>query len=197
MAEVVAHIELCNVGDGSGQLDAGGSTADDDEIERRVPAVLDHLALGQLEGEQDAAANLGGVFDGFESRRKRSPIVAAKVGVGSSGGQHQVVVRKLGAAGQGDLPRIGVDAGDLVHEHLGVLLAAQDGADGLCDVGRREDGECDLVKERLEDVMVAAIHQRYVHRQPGKATGCVNAGKAAADDDNAGSVGERLFKRSG
>jgi len=63
VAEVVAHIELCDVGDGSGQLDAGGSAANDDEVERRVPAVLDHLALGQFEGEQDTAANLGGVLD--------------------------------------------------------------------------------------------------------------------------------------
>jgi len=137
VAEVVAHIELGNVGDCPGQLDAGGSAADDHEIERRVPAVLDHLALGQFEGEQDTAANLGGVLDGFKSRRKRSPVIAAEVGVGSSGGQHQVVVRELCAAGQGDLPRIRVDAGDLIHQHLGVLLAAQNCADGLSDVGRR------------------------------------------------------------
>jgi hypothetical protein len=95
------------------------------------------------------------------------------------------------------LPRIGVDASYLIHEHLGVLLAAQDGADGLRDVGWREDRESHLIKERLEGVMVAAIHQGYVHGQAGKATGGVNAGKAAADDDDAGTVSERLFKRSG
>ncbi len=197
VAEVVAHIELGNVGDGSGQLDAGGSAADDDEIERWVPAVLDHLALGQFEGEQHTAANLGGVFDGFESWRKRSPVVAAEVGVGGTGGQHQVVVRELGAAGQGDLPRIRVNADYLVHEHLGVLLVAQNCADGLSDVGRREDREGDLIEERLEGVMVAAVHEGYVHGQAGKASGCMNACKAAADDDYAGTVGERLLKRSG
>ena len=95
VAEVVAHIKLSDVGDGSGQLDAGGSAADDDEIERRVPAVFDHLAFGQFEGQQDTAANFGGVFDGLESRRERNPVVAAKVGVGGSGGQHKVVVGEL------------------------------------------------------------------------------------------------------
>ena len=197
MAEVVAHIKLGDVGDGSGQLDAGGSTADDDEIERRVPAVLDHLALGQFEGEQDAAANLGGVLDGFETGRKRSPIVAAKVGVGGAGGEHQVFVPELCAAGQGDLPRIGVDADYLVHQHLGILLAAQNCTDGLSDVGWREYGEGDLVEERLEGVMIAAIHQGYIHGQAAKATGRVNAGKAAADDDYAETAVERLLKRSG
>jgi hypothetical protein len=45
--------------------------------------------------------------------------------------------------------------------------------------------------------MVAAIHKGYVHGQAGKAAGCVNAGKAAADNDNAETAGERLLKRSG
>jgi hypothetical protein len=66
----------------------------------------------------------------------------------------------------------------------------------LSDVGRREDGEGDLVKERLKGVMVAAIHQGYVHGQAGEAAGCVNTGKSAADDDNAETAGERLLKRS-
>ncbi len=101
VAEVVAHVELGDVADGAGQLDAGGPAADDDEIERRVPAVLDHLALGQLKGQQHPAANLGGVFDGLEAGRERSPLVVAEVGVGGAGGQHQVVVGELRAAGRG------------------------------------------------------------------------------------------------
>jgi hypothetical protein len=95
------------------------------------------------------------------------------------------------------LPRIWVDAGYLIHEHLSVLLASQNGADGLCNVGWRENGEGDLIKERLKSVMVAAIHQGYVHGQAGKTACRVNAGKAAANDDNAGPVGDRLLKWSG
>ena len=56
-------IELGDVADGAGQLDAGGAAADDDEVERRMPAVFLHLALGEFKGEQHAAADFEGVFD--------------------------------------------------------------------------------------------------------------------------------------
>ena len=196
MAEVVAHVELGDVADGAGQLDAGGPAADDDEVERRVPAVLDHLPLGQLEGQQDAAANLDGVFDGFEAGSERRPLVVAEVGVGGAGGEDEVVVRELGAAE----PRVtwraaDVDADDLVHEHLGVLLVAQDGADGLGDVGRREHGQGHLVEERLKDVVVAAVDDRDVDGEPCEAVGGVDAGKAAADNDHAGAAGPEWLSR--
>jgi hypothetical protein len=74
----VAHVELGDVGDGAGEFDAGGAAADDDEVEGWVPAVLDHLALGQFEGEQHAAADFRGVFDGFEAGSERRPLVLAK-----------------------------------------------------------------------------------------------------------------------
>ena len=45
-------------------------------------------------------------------------------------------------------------------------------------------------------MVVAAVNQGYVHRQAGEAAGCVNAGKAAADDDNAKTAGKRQLKRS-
>ena len=159
--------------------------------------MFDHLALCQLEGQQHTAANLGGVLDGLESRRKRRPVVVAKVGVSGPGGQHQVVIRELGAAGQRHTPRRRVDAHYLVHQHLGILLAAQDGADGLGDVGRREHSQRHLVKQRLEGVMVAPIYHGYVHRQTGQSFGRVKAGKASADDHHAGTASLRWFERSG
>ena len=105
----------------------------------------------------------------------------------------QVVVGELGAAGEGDLARVGVDADDLVHEHLGVLLAAQNGADGLGDVRRGEHGEGYLVKQRLKGVVVAAVNYRYVDGEPCKAVSGVDAGKATADDNHAGAAGLEGF----
>jgi len=59
VAEVVAHVELCDIADGSSQL-TPVDRADDDKVEE-VPAVLDHLSLGEFKGEEDAAADLEGV----------------------------------------------------------------------------------------------------------------------------------------
>ena len=44
-----------------------------------------------------------------------------------------------------------------IHQHLGVGLMAQDGADGLGDVGGREHGQRHLVKQRLKRLMIAAV----------------------------------------
>ena len=68
MAEVVAHVELRDVTDGAGQFDAGGPSADDDEVQFRVGAGLYHFPLRQLKGQQDAAADFGGILDGLEAR---------------------------------------------------------------------------------------------------------------------------------
>src|ERR1039458_2451433 len=75
VAEVAAHIELGDIADGAGQFHPCWPAADDHEVERRVPAVLDHLALGQLKREQHAAADLKGVFDGLEAGSKGRPLI--------------------------------------------------------------------------------------------------------------------------
>jgi len=103
----------------------------------------------------------------------------------------------LGAGAKSDLAGRDVDGDDLVHEHLGVGLAAEDGADGLGNVGRRQYGEGNLVKQGLKGVVVAAVDYGDVDRQAGKAPGCVEAGKATADDDHAGTAEQRLLKRFG
>ncbi len=178
VAKVVAHVELRDVADGAGELDAGGAAADDDEVERRVPALLEHLPLGQFEGQQHAAANFDGVFDGLEAGRERLPLIVAEVGVRGAGGENEVVVVEARAAGQRDLPRGGVDADDFVHQHLGVALVAQDGADGLGNVGRRQHGQRHLVEQRLKGVMIAAVDHGDIDGQAREAFGCVQAGKA-------------------
>ena len=70
----MAHVELGDIADGAGKFDTGGAAADDDEVERRMPAMLLHLALGQFEGEQDAAADLDGVFDALQAGSITAPI---------------------------------------------------------------------------------------------------------------------------
>ena len=117
--------------------------------------------------------------------------------MGGAGGKDQVVEGELGAGAEGDLAGGDVDAHNLVHQDLGIPVLAQDGADGLGNVGRREDGEGDLVEERLKGVVVAAVYDGNVYRKVGQSVGGMDAGKAAAYDDDAGAGVERLFKRFG
>ena len=49
------------------------------------------MALSQLKSQQDAAADLKGVFDCFQARGERFPIRVTKVGVGRAGGEYEIV----------------------------------------------------------------------------------------------------------
>ena len=50
----------------------------------------------------------------------------------------------------------------------------------------RERRGCDLIQQRLEDVMVAAIDQRDANVRVAKSAGSRQPAKAAADDDDVG-----------
>jgi hypothetical protein len=63
----------------------------------------------------------------------------------------------------------------------------------LGNVSRGEHGEGHLVEERLKSIVVAAVDYRDVDREPCKAVGGVDAGKAAADDNHAGAAGLERF----
>src|SRR5580698_1309959 len=182
MAKVFGHVEAGDVADGSGELDSGGAAADDDEFERGMAACLLHLALGELKGEEDAATNLGGVFDGLEAGSERSPVFAAEVGVGGTSGHDEIVVFDFGTGLEENALLGDVKAGGLVHEDFDVLVVAEEGADGLGDLCRREDGERNLVEQRLEGVVVLAVDEGDVEREFGELEGCVDSGEASADD---------------
>jgi hypothetical protein len=56
-------------------------------------------------------------------------------------------------------------------------------------VCRGEDGESDLVEERLKRVVITAINDGDVDREMDKTKSRVKAGKACADDDDVGAGG--------
>ena len=64
---------LGELGDGAGHLDAGRAAADDDEGQQARALGGVGLGLGALEGEQDAAAQLGRVVDRLQARARRPP----------------------------------------------------------------------------------------------------------------------------
>ena len=88
--EVASHVKLGDVGDSASEFHAGRAAADDDEAEGRVLAGLEHLAFGELEGEQDAAADVGRILNGFEARSELGPLGVAEVAMGGAGGDDEV-----------------------------------------------------------------------------------------------------------
>ena len=111
----------------------------------------------------------------------------AEVGVARAGGDDQGVVREAKAVPELDDPCVRVDPGGLAQQHGRVALPAEDGAQRLRDVTRRQRAGRHLVEQRLEQVVVAPVNQR--HRDPvaglAQLAGSVQPGEAAADDDDA------------
>ena len=144
------------------------------------------LALGALEGEQDAPANRGGVLERLQAGRERLPFVMAEIGVARAGGEDQRVVGQRCAVIEQHALRRDVDAGRRVASsvvHFGPV--AQQMADRPGDLRGRERRRRDLVEQRLEQMVVAAVDERDRDRRAGKAEGGFQPAKAGADDDDA------------
>ena len=79
-----------------------------------------------------------------------------------------------------------IDARGVRQQHPDVPDAAQDPSDRRGDIAGRQRRRCDLIEQRLEDVMVAAIDQRDANVRVAKSAGSGQAAKAAADDHDVG-----------
>ena len=164
-------------------LDAGRAGADDDEREQAGALGLVVRQLRALEGEQNAAADARGVFDALQARRELRPFVMAEIRMRGAGRDDELIVGDRGG-GRLDLPIGGVDAGDFRHQHGGIALVAQDGADRPGDLGGRERRGRHLIEQRLEAVMVLPVDHRDVDRDAGERRGGREAAEAGADDDD-------------
>jgi hypothetical protein len=83
-----------------------------------------------------------------------------------------------------------VKADGLVHEDLDVAMVAEDGADGLCDFGGRENRKRNLVEQRLKSVVVFAVDECDVDGEMREVSRGVDACESAAENEHALAVGE-------
>ncbi len=182
-----------DLGQRTGQLRAGRSSADHHESQPAPSLGLVRLELRALERHQNAAADLERVFDGLEARRVLAPAVVAEVGVGGAGGDDEEVVVHRAAAGENDATAVHIDALGLRHQHPGVLLPPEDLTDRRPDVDGAEAGRGHLVEQGLEKMVVVAVDQGDSDRRPRQRLGGVEPGEASAQDHHLGSrLGHRL-----
>ena len=163
--EIVLHIELRNVADRPGQLHARRPAANHHKIQRRMPAMLHHLPLGQLKGQQHPPPNLGGVLNRLQPRRKRRPLLIAKVGVrrprSPAPGSRSPTATRSPASTVAPPHRCPPPRPSALRYSAG----AAECPDRLRNVRRRKHRQRHLVKQRLKQVIVAPVEHRHVHRQ--------------------------------
>ncbi len=78
--------------------------------------------------------------------------------------EHEEIVGRGSAAGIEAALRQ-VDAGHLDHAKIEILLAPENGADGLGNLLGLESGGGDLIQQRLKQMVVVAIEQNDVNRR--------------------------------
>ena len=191
MAEVAPQRVAPDLGHGAGHLDAGRAAAHDDEGQIGVAAHGVGLPFGALESQQDAPADLERVLEALEPGGERLPFIVAEVGVARAGGDDEVVVVD-GAPSVKCTWRRSTSMSDTSASSTSVFFdVAQDRADGRGDVARVEPGGGHLVEHRLEQVVIAAVHDRHPHGRVAKCLGRVEPGEAATEDEHVRQLGGR------
>jgi hypothetical protein len=198
--EVLAQRAVRQLGDLPGHLHAGRAGADDDEGQQPVDLGLVGGELGELEGTEDATAQLEGVVDALHAGRELGELVVAEVGLPGAGGDDQLVVgvhRGAAEDGRGDRAVGQVDVGDLTEHHPGVLLPLEDLPRGRGDLALGQDAGGHLVEQRLEEVVAGPADQRDVHRGALEGLGGEQPAEPGPDDDHprppAGGVGTCVY----
>ena len=165
------------------ELDARWAAADHHE-RRPGPLRLGRgLELGRLERTQDPTADVQRVADSLQSGRVRRPFVVAEIGVGHPGRHDEVVVVEV-AIFEEDALLLHLDPLDDAHEDRDVALPPEQLADRRRDIGRGERRGRHLIKQGLEQVMVALVDQRDSDARRVQFPGRGQPPEAAPQDDD-------------
>ena len=156
VAEVVLQGAVGELGDLPGHLHAGGTGTDDDEGQRSLGLGGRAGQLGQLEGAEDAPAQLQGVVDRLHAGRVARELVVAEPRLAGARGDEQAVVGRDALTPEhrrGDGARLEVDVGDGAEHDAGVLLAGEHLTRARGDLTLGQDARRHLVQQRLEEVV--------------------------------------------
>ncbi len=168
------------------QLDPGRSAANHHEGQQAVALDFVLGTLGVLERAQHPPADLERVLQALQPRGVRLPVVMSEIGMPRTGGKHQIVVGNRTSIGMQNL-LVGIDRDRFRHQdRSNIFLPAQDRTDWLGDIRRRKRCGCDLVEQRLEGVMVAAVHHDDLNRGVFQRLNHPQSAESGPDDDDAG-----------
>src|SRR5262249_3674370 len=89
-----------------------------------------------------------------------SPIVSPKIGMGSAGGDHNVVIWNTDALFENDAVILEVKPNYIADQHFDVLLAAHHAPDPSSDLCGRQCSQRHLIEHWVKSVVVLAVKER-------------------------------------
>ena len=194
MTKILRQCLARNLGDRSRHFHAGRPAADDDEVHCRRSRRRVLRFLGKFEGHQDASPDLNGVLEALQTGRELFPFGVAEIGMARPSRDDEVIIMNFA------LPRphnVRPDV-DLVHfreDHFDIFIFSKDPAHRRGNIRRRKRSGCDLVKERLKEVIIRPIDHRYPDRLIPEVLRGLQATKARADNHDARCAGLCGFHR--
>ena len=198
--EVAPQGAMRELGDLPGDLHPRGAAADDGEGEPGAAFGVVLGELGHLERAEDPGAQRQRVVDGLHRRRVQAELGMAEVRAADPDAEDQVVVGEV-ARRDGVLHVDGagrqVEAGDLTELHGDVGVPLEHLAQWWRHGSGRQDPGGDLVEQRLEEVVVGALHHRDVDVGASEELRCEQPAEATADDEHSWSAGLVRDRRSG
>ncbi len=181
--ELIRQGHVGKLGDGAGELDAGGAAADDHEGEPCAAQRLVGLALGALEGEQDAPPDRGCILERFQRRARKAPTRRGRNRRGARRSRARASrsrsARRPRAAPRGRPHRLPTT---VPSKRGDVLAPAKQLADRPGDLRGGQRGGPDLVEQRLEEMMIALIDDGDAHARALESLRDGESAEAAADD---------------
>ena len=145
------------------------------------------LALGGLERQEHAAADLQRVLDRLQARRIARPLRMSEVRMRGAGGDDEIVVGHF-AVRELDDPSFDIDRRRLAEDHVRVFLMGDHGANRIGDIARIQSRGGDLIKQRLKEVEIAAVDEGHPGRSALERLRGIESAEAAAEDHDVRSV---------
>ena len=174
--------------DGAGHLDARRPAAHDDEGEEPADLVRVGAAFSPFEGRQQRGPQRQRLVERLQHVGVFGPFVVAEPRVDRARRHHEIVVGDLGDVLDAHHLADDVDALDLAHQRADPRHVGEEAPHRHGDVGRRQRGRRDLVKQRLEQVVVGLVDDGDEGRRELQPARHRQAPEARADHHDAGQV---------
>src|SRR5262245_35427004 len=136
-----------------------------------------------FKSQEDTPTNRSGIFQSLQSWRVFRPLVFAKIKVAHPNCDDERVIRKTPDV-RDYFFLFDIKAGNVRQENSSVLLSAKYGTEGCSDVGGRKRTCRNLIKERLEEVVIVSIQQGDFESGGMQFLGRDQARESAADDEH-------------
>ena len=190
-SELLRQRVVRDFGHRAGHLDTGRPGADHDEGHPWFALCGARAALGVLESADHARSDRERIGERLQPRRVHGPVVVAEVAVRGTGGDDEMVVGQRLVFVEQHAARGHVEADDFGLQDRQVAaphLAAQRVADRCAHRRRAHAGGRDLVQQRLEQVVVGAVHERDFDIGLRQRAHRFEAAEAGADDHHPGAA---------